>query len=88
MAGEESPGTFKSNKPYSRIEQKYVDASGGTQSVVIADKKNAMLYGGINLALKESDPDYVALDMANEMLGGGEFLSRREFRPVCGKTRG
>ncbi|MBS1935749.1 MAG: insulinase family protein, partial [Bacteroidetes bacterium] len=27
--------------------------------------------------LKQSDPDFVALDMANEMLGGGAFLSSR-----------
>lgn len=74
---DKSLGTFKSNKPYSRIEVKYVAVPGGTQSVVIADKKNAMLYGGLNISLKETDPDYVALDIANEMLGGGAFLSSR-----------
>ncbi len=74
---EKALGAFRCNKPYSRIEQKYVDVPGGTQSVVIADKKNAMLYGGINISLKETDPDYVALDIANEMLGGGAFLSSR-----------
>jgi zinc protease len=74
---DKSLGAFKSKKPYVRIEQKYVDVPGGTQSITIADKKNAILYGGINLSLKESDPDYVALDMANEMLGGGAFLSSR-----------
>jgi zinc protease len=70
-------GAFKSKKPYARIVQKTVAAPGGTQTIQIPDKKNAMMFGGINLALKESDPDYVALDMANEMLGGGEFLSSR-----------
>ncbi|HLX66698.1 MAG TPA: pitrilysin family protein [Puia sp.] len=74
---EKSLGTFKSDKPYSRIEQKYVDVPGGTQSIAISDKKNATLYGGINISLKETDPDYVALDIANEMLGGGAFLSSR-----------
>jgi zinc protease len=29
------------------------------------------------MPLKENDPDYVALDIANEMLGGGAFLSSR-----------
>jgi zinc protease len=74
---DKSLGAFKSKKPYARIVQKSVAAPGGTQAILIPDKKNAMLFGGINLALKESDPDYVALDMANEMLGGGAFLSSR-----------
>ncbi len=74
---DKSLGAFKSKKPYARIVQKTVAPSGGTQTIQIPDKKNAMMFGGINLALKESDPDYVALDMANEMLGGGEFLSSR-----------
>jgi zinc protease len=70
-------GTFKSKKPYVPIEQRVADAKGDMQSIVIKDKKNAMLYGGIPIALKESDPDYVALDLANEMLGGGQFISSR-----------
>ncbi len=36
-----------------------------------------MCYGNINIPLRETDPDYVALDLANEMLGGGAFLSSR-----------
>jgi zinc protease len=70
-------GNFKCQNPFVRIEQKSVDVPGGTQVITIADKKNAMLFGGINLSLKETDPDYVALDIANEMLGGGAFLSSR-----------
>jgi zinc protease len=70
-------GTFKSRKPYTPIEQRVAAAKGDMQSIVIKDKKNAMLYGGIPIALKESDPDYVALDLANEMLGGGAFISSR-----------
>jgi zinc protease len=74
---EKSFSGFKSKQSYTEIEQKYFDVKGGTQSIVIPDKKNATLYGGINIALKESDPDYVALDIANEMLGGGAFISSR-----------
>jgi zinc protease len=74
---EKSLGSFRSKKPFALIEQKYFDIKGGTQSITITDKKNAMLYGGINISLKESDPDYVALDIANEMLGGGAFISSR-----------
>jgi len=41
------------------------------------DKKNAVFVGGINLPLKQADADYTALEMANEMLGGGAFMSSR-----------
>ncbi|HTR28377.1 MAG TPA: pitrilysin family protein [Puia sp.] len=74
---EKSFGSFKSKNPYAPIEQKYFDVKGSTESITIADKKNATLYGGINISLKESDPDYVALEIANEMLGGGAFISSR-----------
>ena len=74
---DKSLATFKCKKPYALIEQKFFDVKGGTQSIEIADKKNATLYGGINIPLKESDADYVVLDIANEMLGGGAFLSSR-----------
>ncbi|HEV3411480.1 MAG TPA: pitrilysin family protein [Puia sp.] len=74
---EKSLASYKSKKTYAPIEQKNAEVKGGTQSIVIADKKNATLYGGINISLKESDPDYVALEIANEMLGGGAFISSR-----------
>jgi zinc protease len=45
--------------------------------VQIDDKTNAGLMGGINIRLTQKDPDFVALTMANEMLGGGAFLSSR-----------
>jgi len=36
-----------------------------------------MCIGGINIPIKETDPDYPSLEMANELLGGGAFLSSR-----------
>jgi zinc protease len=70
-------GSFKSKKPYAPVESKYFDVKGSLQAIAIPDKKNATLYGGINISLKDSDPDYAALEMANEMLGGGAFISSR-----------
>jgi zinc protease len=69
-------GHFNSKEPYAEIAEKYFDVPGGLQVIAIPDKKNALLYGGINIPLKESDPDYVALNMANQMLGGGGLSSR------------
>jgi zinc protease len=74
---EKNLGSFTSKQAYTEIEEKYFDVKGSLDNINIADKKNAVCFGAINLPLKETDPDYVALDMANEMLGGGTFLSSR-----------
>ena len=68
---------FKSKQPYAEIEDKYFEVKGGSKDIQIPDKKNAVFVGGLNLPLKQGDPDYMALDMANEMLGGGTFIANR-----------
>ncbi len=68
---------WNSKKPFKDIEEKYFDVKGGIEIVQINDKTNAGLLGGINIRLTQKDPDFVALTMANEMLGGGAFLSSR-----------
>jgi zinc protease len=74
---EKNFSNFNSKDPYTDIEEKYFDVTGGTQTIEIKDKTNAVCLGAINVPLKQSDPDYIALDIANEMLGGGAFLSSR-----------
>ena len=69
--------TSTSKQPYTEIEEKYFDVNGSIETIEIKDKTNAVCAGGINMPLKQTDPDYVALDMADEMLGGGAFLSSR-----------
>jgi zinc protease len=69
--------SFSGKQPYKEIAEQYFDIKGSLQNINVPDKKNAVLAGAINIPLKESDPDYVALDIANEMLGGGAFLSSR-----------
>lgn len=68
---------FKSKLPYKEVEVKYFDVKGSLDAINIPDKKNAVFAGAINLPLKQGDKDYMALDMANEMLGGGAFLTNR-----------
>lgn len=63
--------------PYQEIEEKYFAVDGKKDIVQIDDKTNAFMYGGINVNLTQKDKDYVPLLMANEMLGGGAFLSSR-----------
>jgi zinc protease len=62
---------------YKRIPTQYFDIKSGDKTIQINDKTNAVLLGKINLNIGEKNPDYPAVEMANELLGGGAFLSSR-----------
>lgn len=74
---EKNLGSFNSKADYAEIANQNFDVPGSTTVVQISDKKNATCAGAINIPIKETDNDYAALDMANELLGGGAFLSSR-----------
>ncbi|MFT4155709.1 M16 family metallopeptidase [Parafilimonas sp.] len=74
---EKNFSNFTSRQAYADIPQEYFDIKGSLETIEIPDKKNAVLAGDINIPLKETDTDFPALDIANEMLGGGAFLSSR-----------
>lgn len=62
---------------YKRIPTQYFDVKANDKTIQINDKTNAVLLGKINLNIGEKSPDYPAISMANELLGGGAFLSSR-----------
>ncbi|MBW4361380.1 M16 family metallopeptidase [Flavobacterium taihuense] len=62
---------------YKRIPTQYFDVKSSDKTIQINDKTNAFLFGKINLNIGEKNPDYPAVEMANELLGGGSFLSSR-----------
>ncbi|HSD08792.1 insulinase family protein, partial [Flavobacterium sp.] len=62
---------------YKRIPTQYFNVKSTTKTIQINDKTNATLFGKINLNIGEKSPDYPAIEMANELLGGGAFLSSR-----------
>ncbi len=70
-------GKWNSKKAFKDIAEQYFEVKGGVEVVQIDDKTNAGLLGGMNIRLTQKDEDFVALTMANEMLGGGAFLSSR-----------
>lgn len=72
-----SYGNWNAKTSFTDIEEKYFDVKGGIETVQINDKTNATMQGGLNINMTQKDPDFVALTMANEMLGGGAFLSSR-----------
>ena len=62
---------------YTRIPTQYFEVNAYNNTIQVNDKTNAFVLGKINLNIGLNDLDYPAVDMANEMLGGGAFLSSR-----------
>jgi zinc protease len=71
---------WKSPRAYTRIASVYYDVPPINQSFETPDKANAMFIAGLNLKLRDDDPDYPALVLGNYMLGGGFLNSRLAVR--------
>jgi zinc protease len=64
-------------KPYARIARPVTSQLPGTQQQInTPDRANATYTAGLLLPLKDDDPDYPALVMANFILGGNTLASR------------
>jgi zinc protease len=63
-------GSWKSSVPYQRIVNNYKEVQHINTKIETPDKENAQLSAAIRLRMKDSDPDYPALVMANFMFGG------------------
>ncbi len=61
---------FKSTKPFERIAMPFREVKPETVSIKTPDKANALFTLGLNLSIKDDDPDYPALFMANYITGG------------------
>ncbi|MBD2753881.1 M16 family metallopeptidase [Spirosoma validum] len=73
-------GTWKAKKPFSRLVTPFNDIKPSPQSIEAPDKANAFMVAGVNLPLRDDDPDYPALVLGNYMLGGGFLNSRLAVR--------
>ncbi len=69
-------GGWKSPRPFQRIANPYHDVAPLNKSLETPDKANAFFLAGMNLDLREDDPDYPALVLGNFLLGGGTLNSR------------
>jgi zinc protease len=69
-------GNWKSPRPYERVANPYRDIAPLNKSFETPDKANALFIAGLNLNVRDDDPDYAALTLGNFMLGGG-FLNSR-----------
>jgi zinc protease len=69
-------GSWKGASPFTRIVNNYKDVEPINLKIETPDKQNAQFMAGLRLRMKDSDPDYPALVMANYMFGGGGLTSR------------
>ena len=73
-------GSWKSPMPFERIVTPYRDIAPTSQSIPTPDKANAFFIAGLNIPLRDDDPDYAAVALANYILGGGFLNSRLATR--------
>jgi zinc protease len=69
-------GNWKSPKPYARLSDPFKEIAAKNQELLTPDKANAFFIAAQRLNVRDDDPDYPALVLANEILGGG-FLNSR-----------
>jgi zinc protease len=64
-------GNWKSQKSYTRLKAATKLAKPGAVQLEAPDKANAFFLAGLPLALQDTHPEYVPLQLANRVLGGG-----------------
>ncbi|HSG09695.1 MAG TPA: pitrilysin family protein [Longimicrobiales bacterium] len=77
---EEAFGDWTSPRPYERIASRFNDVTADEIEIETPDKASAFFFAQQNLELPDTDPDYAALTLAGEMLGGGFLNSRLATR--------
>jgi len=69
-------GPWKSPVPYERIVNNYMPVQTINTKIETPDKENAQFSAAIRLQMRDTDPDYPAMVMANYMFGGAGLTSR------------
>ena len=69
-------GSWKSPSPYTRIVNSYAAVAPINTKIETPDKENAQFSAGLRLRMRDADPDYPAMVLANYMFGGGGLTSR------------
>jgi len=70
-ASTELLGAWKSPAPYRRIVDPYQEVAPLNTKIETPDKENAQISVALRLRMRDADPDYPAMVMANYMFGGG-----------------
>jgi zinc protease len=69
-------GSWKSATPFVRVPRIHHDIAPDNKSLETPDKANAIFLAGLDLPLRDTDPDFPALVLGNYILGGGTLYSR------------
>ncbi len=68
---------WKTDVPYKPIvREAKSDIQGSKNDIVTPDKANAVFLAGLSFAMNDDDPDAIALQLGNFILGGGTLSSR------------
>jgi len=70
-------GSWKPKVPYERVKAEYRDIAPVERSIETPDKENAVFLARQNLAVRDDDPDYPALYVADYIFGGGAGFDSR-----------
>jgi len=73
-------GNWTAIKSYTRAPEPYQAIAAQNQEFKTPDKKNAMFMAGSGFKMRDDNPDYAALTMANFIFGGGFLNSRLATR--------
>ena len=73
-------GDWKSPKPFARLKRKAFDVASTTEQIETPDKANAFFAAGVNLPVRDDEPEYASLVIGNYILGGGFLNSRLAAR--------
>jgi zinc protease len=66
--------------PYTRVADTYDDVKPENKEIKTPDKKNAMMVCGMNMKMRDDNPDFPAMKMGNFIFGGGFLNSRLASR--------
>jgi zinc protease len=67
---EELFGGWKTPRPFERVPARYFERPRFENDLQTPDKANAVLRGGLNLRMRDDNPDFPAMVLANHLLGG------------------
>lgn len=65
-------GNWKSPRPFERLSNPYRDIASVNKSLDAPDKANAFFTSGMNINVRDDDPDYPALVLGNYILGNSD----------------
>jgi len=73
----EAFGGWKAKVAYQRIPAEFKDVAPVAKTIATPDKENGIFAARLNLNIRDDDPDYPALYIANYMFGGGASMNSR-----------